>query len=201
MEEQHEHETAGNEKPELNEGLGEVTPMIWVASLADYNAGRLVGGWIDATGEVAEIEAKVAEMLTKSPTPGAEEWAIFVTEGFGPLAIGEHESFETVHRIASGIAEHGPAFAHYVDLVCSSDPVDLDRFEEVYLGRWASFEEYVQNLLEDLGYDVTIEAATPPGLEGYVSIDIKALARDMALSGLYEISRDADGVFVFDMGR
>jgi hypothetical protein len=48
---------------------------------------------------------------------------------------------------------------------------------------------------------VTIEAATPPGLEGYVSIDIKALARDMALSGLYEISRDADGVFVFDMGR
>jgi len=49
---------------------------IYVASLSDYNAGRLHGAWIDATQDADEIEAEVQEMLAASPEPIAEEWAI-----------------------------------------------------------------------------------------------------------------------------
>ena len=201
MEEQHGSESGGNQQQENEERLAEPKPMIWVASLADYNAGRLVGTWIDATGEVAEIEAKVQEMLTSAPSPGAEEWAIFVTEGFGPLIIDEHEQLDVVNRIANGIAIHGRAFAHYVELVGTDQPDELDRFEECFLGRYDSFEDYVENLLDDLGYREAIDAAVPPGLEGYVDIDVEGLARDMSMSGIYATAADADGVYVFDMGR
>jgi antirestriction protein len=140
-------------------------------------------------------------MLANSPTPGAEEWAIFVTNGFGPLDINEYEQLEVVNRIAKGIEAHGVAFAHYVELVGTDELDDLDRFEECFLGRYDTFEEYVENLIDDLGYREAIDAPVPPGLEGYVDIDVEGLARDMSMSGIYATAADADGVYVFDMGR
>lgn len=43
------------------------TPRIYVASLSDYNAGRLHGEWIDATQELDDIWAEIHAMLAKSP--------------------------------------------------------------------------------------------------------------------------------------
>ena len=51
------------------------TPRIYVASLADYNAGRLHGRWIDADQPIEVIREEIAEMLTESKEPIAEEWA------------------------------------------------------------------------------------------------------------------------------
>ena len=41
----------------------ETTPRIYVASLADYNSGRLLGRWIDADQPVEDIHREIAEML------------------------------------------------------------------------------------------------------------------------------------------
>ena len=89
---------------------------IYVASLSDYNDGRLHGAWIDADGDPDDLAAEVQAMLARSPmrreAGGAEEWAIHDYEGFGPVRLGEYEDLATISMIGQGIAEHGPAFAH-----------------------------------------------------------------------------------------
>jgi hypothetical protein len=65
------------------------TPKIYVASLSDYNAGRLHGRWIDANQPTHGIWSDIGDMLAESPEPGAEEWAIHDYEGFWPLELSE----------------------------------------------------------------------------------------------------------------
>jgi len=45
------------------------TPRIYVASLADYNAGRLHGCWIDADQSADAIRDEIAQMLAESKEP------------------------------------------------------------------------------------------------------------------------------------
>lgn len=59
-----------------NHELTAETPRVYVASLADCNAGRLHGRWIDADQSADAIREQIAEMLAESKEPIAEEWAI-----------------------------------------------------------------------------------------------------------------------------
>jgi antirestriction protein len=176
-------------------------PRIYAASLSDYNAGRLVGAWLDAAVEAGELAAGVQAMLASSPTPGAEEWAIHDYEGFGPLRLDEYESLETVASVARGIAEHGPAFAHFAALVGPSDSDELARFDDAYLGHAESLTAYAEALLDDLGYRSQIEAAVPEHLQPYIRFDIEGFARDLELSGDITTSDGDGGVYVFDPRR
>ena len=51
-------------------------PRIYVACLAAYNNGQLHGRWIDADQDVEAIQSEIANMLSSSPIPNAEEHAI-----------------------------------------------------------------------------------------------------------------------------
>ncbi len=51
-------------------------PRIYVACLAAYNNGHLHGRWIDAAQDAEDIQSEISEMLSASPIPNAEEWAI-----------------------------------------------------------------------------------------------------------------------------
>ena len=69
----------GGEQDKNDEGperLRQAPPRIYVASLADYNEGRLHGAWLDVRGELRELDEGVRAMLAASKVPGAEEWAI-----------------------------------------------------------------------------------------------------------------------------
>jgi len=199
-----EHETEGGGNDQEIEGRQEQepkpAPRIYVASLSDYNAGRLHGEWIDAAVETDELAESVKAMLTISPEPGAEEWAIHDYEGFGPLRLEEYESLETVSAVALGIAEHGPAFAHWAALVGTSDREALARFEDAYLGHWDSLTAYAEELLDDIGVYRQIEEALPDHLQPYVTIDAEGMGRDMEFGGQITTSVGDDGVFIFDGG-
>lgn len=174
-------------------------PKVYVASLSDYNAGRLYGSWIDAAQDSAHLAEEVGAMLAAAPTPGAEEFAIHDYEGFGPLHLGEYESLETVSTVARGIAEHGIAFAHYAVLTGGRSADELGGFDDVYLGHFATIEEYAEQLVDDLGYDDLIERALPEHLHPYVHFDTEGFARDLELSGDVSTSDGDGGVYVFDM--
>ena len=170
-------------------------PRIYVASLSDYNAGRLHGRWLDAHLSTDELQAGVEAMLSASPTdPRAEEWAIHDYQGFYGLRLGEWESLERVSRLGKGIVEHGEAFAAWVanDQVATEE---LDRFEDCYLGRWDSVEDYAEQLLDDLGVDLGA-ALGPEWLQPYVRVDVAAFARD--LSSELSIVHGSQGVYVFE---
>jgi antirestriction protein len=169
-----------------------------VASLSDYNAGRLHGSWLDADVEAADLAEGVQNMLARSPEPLAEEYAIHDYEGFGPLRLNEYESLESVSIVAQGIAEYGPAFAHWAALVGTTDTEALSRFDDAYRGHHASVADYGESLLEDMGLRQELEAAVPEFLEPYVRIDVEAFARDLELSGDVTVSPGDGGVYIFE---
>ena len=182
---------------EEGESAQKVRPRIYVASLSDYNAGCLHGGWFDADREPEKLEKEIGFMLACSPEPIAEEWAIHDHEGFGLAHISEHESLETVSRLARGIAEHGLAFAAWAALQ-SNDEEALGRFENAYLGNWESLEEYANELLCGLDLDEA-QKLLPESIRPYLVLDIEAFARDLELGGDAITVKAPDGsVWVFD---
>jgi antirestriction protein len=196
-----EQDDTKEQKPVEAERVQRPAPRIYVASLSDYNAGRLFGRWINVTGSADDLIEQVQAMLKNAPTPGAEEWAIHDFEGFGPLRLGEYENLETVSRLAAGLAEYGEAFAHWADIVGTDDTDALERFEDVYLGVYESLEAYAEGLLNDLGYLDAVENAVPEGMQPYVRFDIAGFARDLVLSGDITTSEGGEGVYIFENDR
>jgi len=187
----------GREREIRNEAEPTVPPRVYVASLADYNAGILHGAWIDAASDLDELHAAVDSMLASSPsTARAEEYAIHDYEGFGHYRVGEYEPVEKVHRIARGIAEHGLAFAAWSANAEVDD--DLDRFEDVFLGSYESATDYAEQLLEDFGLHRIIEQHVPDGLQAYVRVDAEALGRDLVLGGDITVEEHDAGVWIFE---
>ena len=177
-------------------------PRIWVGSLADYNNGVLHGAWIEAAREPGEIEADIRTMLAGSPWTArtgepAEEWGIFDFDNFGACRIGQHEDLAWVSGVAKGIAAHGLAFAAWADVV--EEPELLAGFDEAYLGHYDSLHAYVEQLINDLGYDELLDRAVPPSLRPYVKIDVAATARDLHLGGdLHALPATEGGVWIFN---
>jgi antirestriction protein len=165
-------------------------PRIYVASLSDYNAGRLHGAWIEAAQDPEDLGLEIKTMLELSPEPGAEEWAIHDHDEFGPARLSEYESLATVSAIATGLEQHGAPFGHWANLVGNSVE-DLERFEEAYLGCYESIEAYGQQVADDLGLDDQLEAGIPEGLRHYVHIDYKRLGEDVSSELL--VAQDASG--------
>ena len=176
-------------------------PRIWVASLADYNNGTLHGAWIDAAREPDELQADIDAMLSASPLTAAsgepaEEWAVFDYDHFGPLRVDEHENLSWISRVAKGIAEHGLAFAAYADVMQAEEL--LDSFDHAYLGHYDSLHAYVEQLVNDLGYDRILDENLPAGLRPYVKINLTATARDLEQGGdLHALPAMGGGVWLF----
>jgi len=195
-----EEEPANNERqdnPEEGERERQAQPRIYVASLADYNEGRLYGAWIDAAQEADELEQSVKEMLARSPSPGAEEWAIHDYEGFGELRLDESESLATVAKVARGIAEHGPAFAAWAAHV-GTDSEALEEFEDAYMGEWDNAAAFAEEMFDDLWQMEEIMRGVPELLAAYIRIDYEAFVRDMVSNGELATSEKPDGgIYVF----
>lgn len=169
-------------------------PYIYVASLSDYNAGRLHGVWLDANRVPEELQASINLMLAASDEDVAEEFAIHDYEEWGPVHLDEYTSLDTISRVAKGLAEHGAAFGHWAEYVRFGED-DLDRFEEVYQGCWESLAAWAEDVVDDLGVTEQLEAVSE-WLQPYVSIDFEQLGRDMAMD--YYTAEDHDGVHIYD---
>jgi antirestriction protein len=163
-----------------------ISPRIYVACLASYNAGRLHGAWIDAGQDADDIQAAVSAMLAASPAPDAEEWAIHDSEGLG--RIGEWESFERVAAIGQAIAEAGddaPALLAWLDDDNDNDP---EEFADCYAGCWES--------LADFAYDINDGNSLTGRLDHY--IDWESVGRDLRLSGdVWTADARDGGVYVY----
>ena len=163
------------------------TPRIYVACLASYNAGILHGRWIDATDSDC-IREEIAEMLSKSSEPIAEEWAIHDYENFGGIRLSEWEDLDKVAELGEMIEEHGAAFAAYADNV-GVDHATADGFQEAYCGEYESEENYAEELFDELyAHEV------PDHIASY--IDYEAFARDLFMGDYYSIQGES-GLYVF----
>ena len=168
---------------------------IYVASLADYNAGHLHGRWIDANQSADEVREEIAEMLGESKEPVAEDWAIHDYEGFGGVKLSEYEDIETVCQLAELIGEHGEIFAKLVEHFGTDYLGEAKKtMEDGYHGAHESLADYAQQFVEDC-YSESLN-----GLPDFIkyNIDWDGIGRDFELGGdVFTIEHDGD-VHVFD---
>ncbi|MFZ9189595.1 MAG: antirestriction protein ArdA [Schleiferiaceae bacterium] len=169
---------------------------IYVASLSDYNAGRLHGAWIDCAGKDADaLGEEVAAMLKQSREPVAEEFAIHDHEGFAGL-VGECTPLSEVAELVALREELGdewPAYLAYAENLgmALGELPSVEDFRDAYLGEWSTLEDYAADYLEQSG---TLEGV-PDALRNYV--DVEKFARDLVLGGDVFTSEAAGGVYVF----
>ena len=130
-------------------------------------------------------------MLTASPVPGAEEFAIHDTENFGSARIGEYESIENVAATATLILEHGDLAAELIGHTGSVDEA-REMLDEQYQGAFRNLADWAEQLMEDTGQ----LTALPENLRNY--FDYEAFARDAELGGDITAIETSDGdVHVF----
>lgn len=136
------------------------TPRVWIGALGAYNAGHLIGKWVDATdGADALWEAQrevIREAKARLGYEGGEEHACFDYEGFGSHpAIGEYTSLDTFGKLGELIAERGDAFSEWLG-AAEPDLDDLDalseRFTESYRGEWESERAYAEHEVDEVGW-------------------------------------------------
>lgn len=165
------------------------TPSIFVVSLHAYNEGRTGGEWIDIDEHTTEDEVweAISEVLVNG---GGEEHAIFDIQGFGNYKVGEYDSISDVVKIAHAIAEHGLAFAAYLDNIGDLDSA-LASFEDAYRGEWKDEKDFAYNLADGLGIaeDDSITSRY---------FDWDAWTRDLFMDGYTSVEAPGYQVWVFD---
>ena len=151
---------------------------VWVGCLACYNAGDLVGHWVDASEAGEKTSADIHSEALAASGGGAgrhdflvadeagmvfddlgcphEELWVMDHEGFGDALTGECSPCEA-QRIAEAldaIPDYIPmdAFSAYASHIGESvTEVDVEDFEESYRGEWGSVAEYAQSFAEETG--------------------------------------------------
>lgn len=153
-------------------------PRIYVADLASAAHGLEHGSWIDANQPADELDADIAAILDNSPTVGADRWAVEATEDFAGLDLHGFTDTTLISRLARGVAEHGAAYAVYVQIVGSDDRDLLDRFEDFYVGSYDSPEAWAREVGKDLEWGAHLDQVVDPMLRPYVVIDYARFAHD-----------------------
>lgn len=172
------------------------TPRIYVASLADYNAGWLHGRWIDADQDADTIHAQIATMLAESREPIAEEWAIHDYENFDGLRLSEYADIATVAEAARLIVQHGPVFGHLMSHFGGlSGLEEAERYmQDGYRGAFDRLEDYVEELIGDCYGDAV---AKLPDFIRY-HIDYEGIGHDLQYGGDIFTIEAGGKVHVFD---
>ena len=170
------------------------TPRAWIGCLACYNAGRLVGDWVDAATADEVTTYDVHGALSRADSHD-ELWCfdhenLPVRGELDPLAAADWG------RVYTEVGpEHWPALCAWVesgDYVAegTGDLPSISDFEERYQGHWESFEDYARELADDIG----LLADVPEGIARY--FDWRSWTRDLAMD--YSVYDDPEGgVFVF----
>lgn len=172
----------------MSSAADRLSPRIYVACLAAYNAGHLHGAWIDVEDEETVKDA-IAAMLTASPVAGAEEFAIHDYDGFGDVGIGEYEPIGQVVEIADFLRERGQLGALVLEHLGGSIDDATAALEDGYRGAFESLADYFQELTEET-------TVIPESLRPY--IDYEAMARDAELSGgVFALRTAHDQIHVF----
>jgi antirestriction protein len=131
---------------------------VYVADLADYNAGILRGAWFDPTdyADADEFGAAVDAMIRQGADENGvhEEWAIHDYEAPTGVRIDEYESLSKVWDMAYLFSEYGAAYAAYLSNIGAEYATETG-FTDSYCGEYESMREFVLELFED---DVNDEA-------------------------------------------
>lgn len=130
------------------------SPCIYVANLAAYNAGQLIGEWVTVTDDAGDMLEQVHRISRGG------DWAVHDQEGFGTYVVGEHPSLDLLAAMVRTASQMGgepgdmlELVALYVDMV-GANYVDTDTlpddFSDAYAGVYESFTDYAAEYVDDM---------------------------------------------------
>lgn len=174
-----------------------MSPRIYVADLAAYNEGRLVGHWINLEGMDAEdVHAAIQRRVLE---PGHEEWAIHDYDEFGTIKVGEYDSLETVVMHAQNLIEHAGKYEAWIEDGREPADFDADLVRGPFDSESAYVDDHIEGIYGSLDLIGLLEEAGLGGLKYLVEWrDSSAIIRDWG-NPLTEVRRGAYGVEYYEV--
>jgi antirestriction protein len=170
---------------------------IYVACLAAYNNGKLHGAWIDLEGDIDEegIQEGIDWILSHSPEPGAEEYAVHDSAGLpGHLSCTEWPALGELVSWVDGLSAYADEDTREAyQLACDDQGQTLteDGFRGTYCGTYSSGEYYARELAEEWG-SIPEDADWP-----LTCIDWEDAWRHLTFEGYREEDCSSGGVHIF----
>ena len=179
----------------------EDTPKIYIADLADYNAGELRGFWLEPAGkspeemqkeitEFLQSKAKQADMFGAEMEPIHEEHAIHDYDGFPDL--GEYAGLEEIEMVAQVLQEFGLEIVEASLSMCSFPKNLHEHLENCFRGTWDSEEDFARELIDDC-YDLD---KLMGDLRHY--FDYESFTRDLFMGDYWSSNLSGGKVAVFE---
>ncbi|MEM9805598.1 MAG: antirestriction protein ArdA [Cyanobacteria bacterium P01_D01_bin.56] len=156
-------------------GQGDEVPAIYVADLADYNAGILRGKWIKINGDttVEELREEITVMLAEK---GHEEYAIHDYNNFpGASELGEFPDLSQLIEVVRAVDDHGYVLASAYLIYFPIN--ELDQIGDRFLGFYDCLGDYAHDLV-----DSTIDLERAIGNLSYY-FDYAAYGNDIEMNG------------------
>lgn len=138
----------------------DVDPAIYVADLAAYNEGKLIGEWVNLTQfssgeEVVEHIQELVEKWSKEQGVEREEWAIHDYEGFPSRMYSEYmgraEDFQEIFDFIEAIENTGLPQDVVESWVDYAGEDQIDRIQDAYFGVYDDKSDFAYQLIEDTG--------------------------------------------------
>jgi len=174
--------------------MDEESPKIWIACLASYNAGKLVGRWVNVPETVGEMQELINEVLKNSGEPFAEEWAFHDNAYFEPFDVGEYEDLESLVKKANIInrMENIDAFRCW-----DFDNHDIEKLDEdeIIDAFYCEFLGVYEDEAEFAYYDMNNIHEIPKSLTFYIDYD--SWWRDLNHDGYYSVTKGYKECYIF----
>jgi antirestriction protein len=142
---------------------------IYVADLAEYNDGRLVGKWLDLSdySDASELMGAIQEMLDEQTAKDKsgevhEEWAVHDFEGFPRSFYSEYmgeKDFEKLYEIADVANDRGIPIDVLMEAVADfGADEDVERVAEAYYSSvrpsfGGEFKSFAMDMVDELGIE------------------------------------------------
>ena len=167
-----------------------VTPKIYVACLASYNAGILHGDWIDLDG-TEDIQDRINEILKQSPIPDAEEHAVHDHEYCGSLSeyagLSDLENLKDAFEKVANENIEWELFCEFCNHVGYDIEADtVEKFSDSYSGSGSSLVDWCHGYLDESGMLESI----PENLRFYFNME--AFARDMEINDVFTVEHNSE---------
>ena len=150
---------------------------IYVANLAAYNEGRLVGDWLTLPMDEEELTEAIKKILGKD-----EEWAIHDYEA--PFSIHEYDSPYELNKLLEDLED----IDEEEDVIRAiADIVDKDELFQILKDQSYSFirdvhdEQDLALKIDQEYFPFDFEAVDKAGASGY--LDYEAIGHDLCLNG------------------
>ncbi|MFE4263391.1 antirestriction protein ArdA [Streptomyces sp. NPDC056883] len=151
---------------------------IYVASLSDYNAGRLHGKWINIGDDAEAVYDEISGILETSPQGDAEEYAIHSFEGFGGIEVAETEEIEDLILIAEALDNFPSAVVQHIYETCEVEHLS-EKCQEKYI-RTTEFSVDPESAVAEYALDYLTDHGTK-GVPQLWLDHIEAVAESLAI--------------------